>query len=112
MNTGATSASVARLLPRNFWLAITFVFFTSWAQAQTATLKSDQDDYAPLSTAILTGTGFDAGETVILQVLPVDYNFGDPVDEHNDPWNVTADADGKFVTSWHVCDCLGATLRA
>ena len=37
-----------------------------------ATLTSDQDDYAPGSTATLTGTGFTAGETVTVKLtIPI-----------------------------------------
>jgi len=74
-------------------------------------VSTDQLDYAPGTTAHIRGRGFQAGETVQLQVLHAD---GTP-DEGADhaPWSVVADASGAFQATWHVCedDCLGATLR-
>ena len=50
------------------------------ALAQTnTTVITDQSDYAPGSTATITGAGFQAGETVQLQVLRID------IDENNGP---------------------------
>ena len=78
---------------------------------RAAEVTTDQSDYAPGSTANITGTGFAAGETIRLQVLHAD---GTPAtgDDHQ-PWNVVADASGGLATTWHVCtdDCRGSTLR-
>ena len=81
------------------------------AGAGAAQVATDQPDYAPGSTAIITGTGFAAGETVTLQVLHADGTLSTG-DDHL-PWTVLADPDGAFVTTWHVCedDCVGSTLR-
>src|SRR5262245_9402640 len=77
-----------------------------------ATLTSDAGDYPPGATATLTGAGFGAGDTVTLLVVHAD---GSPSTgaEHT-PWEVVADANGGFVTTWHVCedDCVGQTLLA
>jgi hypothetical protein len=77
-----------------------------------ATLTSDMPDYAPGSTATLTGNGFLPLEIVKMQVLHADGTPSTGAD--HDPWNVTADLNGHFVTTWHVCedDCLGSLLRA
>src|SRR5947209_3751095 len=37
--------------------------------ASAASVSTDQPDYAPGSTVIITGSGFSSGETVTLQVL-------------------------------------------
>lgn len=37
--------------------------------SQTATIATDQPDYAPGSTVIISGTGWQPGETVTLQVI-------------------------------------------
>jgi hypothetical protein len=75
-----------------------------------ATVVTDQQDYPPTSTAIITGSGFQAGETVVLQVLRIDINENSG-DEH-EPWQVTADESGSFTTSWYVsADEEGATLQ-
>ena len=75
------------------------------------TITTDQPDYAPGSTATFTGSGFTVGETVSLVVHHADGTPDSGAD--HDPWMVTADANGDFVTTWHVCedDCLGSTLR-
>jgi hypothetical protein len=81
-------------------------------QAQTATLISDQPDYMPGTTATFTGSGFQPGEIVKVKVL----HFDGTTDEGEDhqQWQVTADANGNFITTWHVCedDCSGSTLKA
>jgi hypothetical protein len=69
------------------------------------------DDYPPGAIANISGTGFWPGETVELIVLHAD---GAPSDgEDHEPWYVEADAEGSFVTTWHVCedDCVGETLE-
>ena len=81
------------------------------ALAQTnAIVITDQSDYAPGSTATITGAGFQAGETVQLQVLRID------IDENSgpehDPWTVLADGDGNFQTTWYVTyDEANSTLQ-
>src|SRR5258706_1892879 len=86
------------------------------ARAQgTATLSSDQTDYAPGSTATLTGSGFQAGETVTLQVLHDPTGGDDATSPAHQPWTVAADSSGNFVTTWQVPadqDEVGATLKA
>jgi len=91
-----------------------FFFITSNVFAQTATLTTDQPDYPPGSTVILSGQGFQPGETVTLQVLHVDGGDNLTSPEHI-PWTVTADASGNFTATWYIPtdeDELGATLRA
>jgi len=86
-----------------------------WVAAVTpafaATVSTDQSDYAPGSTATITGSGFTASESVKLQVLHAD---GTPsTGSDHDPWTVTADDNGGFTTTWFVCtdDCVGSTLQ-
>src|SRR6516225_8021311 len=89
-------------------LFLSFGFATQNLRAQT--VQTDQPDYPPGSTATITGSGFQAGETVQLQVVNLT-NPGDTGPEH-DPWTVTADADGNVTTTWYVTeDELGATLK-
>ncbi|MFV5686974.1 beta strand repeat-containing protein, partial [Flavobacterium sp. GB2R13] len=91
-------------------LFIANMFFASGAFGQI--LTSDQPDYAPGTTATFTGSGFQPGEQVTVIVLHYDGTSDGGLDHQ--PWEVTADADGNFVTTWHVCedDCVGSTLRA
>ena len=76
-----------------------------------AEVTTDQLDYSPGATAIISGSGFGSGETVVLQVLHADGTESTGAD--HDPWSVAADVEGAFTTSWHVCedDCLGSTLQ-
>jgi hypothetical protein len=77
---------------------------------RSQTVQTDQPDYPPESTATLTGSGFEPGESVQLQVLNLT-NPGDTGPEH-DPWTVVADANGNFTTTWYVTDNeANATLR-
>lgn len=90
------------------WAALFVIFSVKMATAQTVT--TDQSDYAPGSTVVITGTGFAPNETVQLQVLNVT-NPTDTGDEHT-PWNVTADANGSFTATWLVTeDELNMTLQ-
>jgi uncharacterized repeat protein (TIGR03803 family) len=74
-------------------------------------VRVDKADYAPGTTAHITGAGFASGETVVLQVRHAD---GTPdTGEDHEPWSVTADTAGRFQSTWNVCtdDCLHSTLR-
>src|SRR4051812_28946677 len=93
---------------------ILFLFCSSFAFGQ-ATLVSDQDDYAPGSIATLTGSSFAPYETVTLLVV---HSGNDPEGtdpQYHQPWTVSADENGNFVTTWNVPDdgdAEGATLLA
>jgi hypothetical protein len=77
----------------------------------SATLITDQTDYAPKSTAIFRGSGFIAGETVDLQVSRIDGGAAASTDFI--PWHVLADSQGNFVTAGYVAgDLVGASLQA
>src|SRR4026208_1315562 len=94
----------------NVILIIVLLFTGSVVYGQTVT--SDHDDYAPLSTAVFTGSGFVPNESVVLKVK----NLSQPcntvaADSSYFPWTVTADNDGHFVTTWTVCNCPGDSLR-
>jgi hypothetical protein len=73
-----------------------------------ATVTTNLDDYPPGSTAIITGSNFQPGETIELQVLHTD---GIPnTGGGHDPWQVTDGGagdldrvvDGDFETTWYV----------
>jgi hypothetical protein len=84
------------------------------AFSQSATIGTDQADYAPGSTAIITGSGFTPGETVTLQVLHDPTGGDDATSPAHQPWTVIADASGNVSSSWVVPlneDELGATLK-
>src|SRR5439155_1833845 len=77
----------------------------------SASVWTDKLDYPPGSTAVINGSGFQAGEVVQLQVLRTD---GVPdYAEGNQPWQVR-DGDTSFTTPykddagmWHYPDLDG-----
>src|SRR6188474_2432253 len=93
-------------------LFILFLSFATFNVQGQATVTTDQPDYAPLSTATFTGSGFLPNENVVLKVK----NLTQPcntvsADSSYLPWTVTADSTGSFVTTWTVCNCPGDSLR-
>jgi hypothetical protein len=97
------------LLP---FFVMVFSVFATVVQAQTATVTNDKPDYAPRSTAVFTGSGFQPNEDVVLKVKNL-FRACNTVtaDSSYLPWTVTADANGDFITNWIVCDCVGDSLR-
>src|SRR6266571_5196391 len=87
--------------------------------ARAASVTTDKADYPPGATAYITASGFQAGETVMFQVLHADGSPSTGAD--HDPWYVAdgsvGDLDGVvngiIQTTWHVCedDCVGSTLE-
>ena len=85
----------------------------------TASITTDLDDYAPGSTAYITGENFEPGETVELEILHTD---GTPnTGGGHEPWQVTDGGkgdldgvvDGNFRTTWYVNpdDSLNSTFE-
>src|ERR1043165_2485406 len=92
-------------------VALTFMVNAGFGQ----TIMSDRPDYPPGDTAILTASGFSAGETVTLLVVHADEQGDNDSSEAHQPWEVMADNEGNFVTMWHVPfdeDEEGALLKA
>src|ERR1041384_6084304 len=79
-----------------FFILILSAGLITAASAQT--LTSDHLEYAPGDVATLTGTGFLPLEIVTVQVVNSD---GSP-NSNDAPFNVIADINGNFVTTWVV----------
>ena len=81
----------------------------SEAPNEGPTLTTDQEDYQPYTYVYFTGTGFQPGETVNMIVVELD-----PIQQSFQPWDVVADENGNFQTSWYVFseEFRGATLQA
>src|SRR4051812_35786785 len=60
------------------------------ASANAQTLTTDSLDYQPGSVATLSGSGFGAGETVIIQVSHASYPNDDSISFSHLPWDVTS----------------------
>lgn len=87
------------------------ISMSSYAQS----LTTDLPDYPPGATVTITGSGFTASETVSVQVLHNPTCCDDATSPDHLPWNVSADGNGDFVTTWVVPpdqDELGANLIA
>lgn len=103
---------------KSTYFTIVFViinlFFTGVAFGQ-ATVSTDLLDYPPGATAIITGSGFQAGETVTLLVVHTGDNPLGTDEEYHQPWTVLADGSGNIETSYYIPtveegDALGATF--
>ncbi|HET9824484.1 MAG TPA: hypothetical protein VFP87_04080, partial [Chitinophagaceae bacterium] len=92
---------------------IALTLCSSFAFGQ-ATVTTDQLDYPPGGTVIITGSGFQAGETVTLQVLHTLTNGDNDTSAAHQPWTAVADENGNISSTWTVPldqDELGATLK-
>ena len=110
-------SSMKTFLRRSKFLVIAFVIanlFSISAALGQATVTTDRLDYPPGDTAIITGTGFQPGETVTLQVLhAVGDSLGtDP--QYHQPFTAIADSVGNIYATWWVPnngDALGALFK-
>jgi hypothetical protein len=94
-----------------FMLFLTLCAFKAQGQA---TIKTDLLDYPPGSTAIITGTGFQPGETVTMQVVHVDGDSLGTDPSYHQPFTAIADGSGNISSSWFVPndgDALGANFK-
>src|SRR6185369_15539285 len=85
--------------------------FSANINAQTVT--TDHLDYNPGGTVTIYGSGWTPGETVTLRVTHDPPGGDDATSPDHQPWDVVADANGNFLSHWHVPgdqDELGATL--
>lgn len=95
------------------WSSITAVVLLltgAYAHAEGPAVATDQADYAPGQTAVITGTGWSPGEVVTLVVRHID-GEAEGGNGH-EPWTVSATEDGSFETTWYVDpdDSLGSTF--
>ncbi|MFB3915173.1 MAG: kelch repeat-containing protein [Terriglobales bacterium] len=70
-----------------------------------ATVKTDQHDYVPGETVIVTGSGWRPGETVTLSLVELPN-----VDSHG-PWTTTADANGYISDSSFTTNASDRNVR-
>ena len=97
-------------------LVILMSFFSALHAHAQASIATDKPDYPPGSTVIITGSGFQANESITMQVLVIDPLINDNLTapDHR-PYAATADANGDLHTTWTVPlngDEAYATLKA
>src|SRR2546429_745407 len=93
-----------------FYLAVSRAASAAQSEApNSATLTTDQEDYQPYTYVYMSGTGFAPGETVNMIVVQLS-----PNPASYEPWDVVADANGNFETSWYIFseNLIGATIQA
>jgi hypothetical protein len=73
------------------------------ARMLLSAVMTDKQDYAFGETAVITGSGFAAGELVQLQVQNAP-GYGTNDDAQNQPWTVNADDAGNVASMWVVDD--------
>src|SRR5689334_3219178 len=86
-------------IPKSFLLSIFSLIFLIAFSANAQTIVTDLGDYPPGSTVTITGTGWTPGETVTVRVTHNPISIEDSLSVHQ-PWDVTADGSGNFVTEW------------
>lgn len=104
-DSGGGFKSIYSKLPTNLFLSNVL---------NSPTIATDKTDYPIGATVVITGTGWQAGEVVTLQVTD-DLSPTDPNHEAHAPWTVIADANGNVSTTWTVdqdADGLVLTLTA
>ncbi len=75
-------------------------------------LTTDSTDYNPGSTVLISGSGFQSGAVVTLQVVHTSGMFFNDTSVQYQPWNVVADANGVIHASWLVgLNELGSNLK-
>src|SRR5437870_920960 len=92
-----------------FYLGVSRAASAAQSEApNSATLTTDQEDYQPYTYVYITGTGFAPGEIVNMIVVQLS-----PNPASYEPWDVVADANGNFETSWYIFseELIGATMQ-
>ncbi|WP_188221624.1 MBG domain-containing protein, partial [Flavobacterium pokkalii] len=97
-----------------FVFLITNLLFANISFGQIVMLDQADLDYAPGETVYISGSGWQPGETVILEVDNLtnpDVDCGHVTPQPHESWTTVADENGNFTASWYVNDCeLGADL--
>src|SRR5437762_1249131 len=98
-------------------MAIIIAVMASFTPVSTfgqATVQTDKLDYSPGETVLITGSGFEPGESIKLQVLHEGVVGDNGTSDSHAPWYVNADENGNISAIWMVPmdeDEFGATLK-
>lgn len=70
-------------------------------RAQSVTIFTDQEDYSPGESVVITGTGWTPGDNVQLSIT----HIGDYIPDHtHTPWTLVADVNGNLYDEWYVAE--------
>ena len=83
------------------WLAILLLWLAWLPALDAATITTDESDYAPFTLVIITGTGFQPGETVDNHIVQVS---GPAPGTVYAPWTAQADANAPIDASGGLPD--------
>src|SRR5688572_15685773 len=79
-----------------------FVFILPGIAFSQAVVATDKLDYPPGDTVLISGTGFAPMEEITLLVEHMDSGLVITDSVVHQPWQVFADADGNFFSSWII----------
>ena len=80
------------LLPKCYSTLLLLITIFSFNNSLGQTLISDQQDYPPGSTAILSGTGFLGGEAITMEIIHLSFPFESSTGEGHEPWTIYANS--------------------
>jgi len=98
----------------SFTALLFFAFVLPGLAFSQATVATDKLDYPPGDTVLISGTGFSPMEEITLLVTHMDSGLVITDSVIHEPWQVFADADGNFFSSWIIPldgDEAGALLK-
>ena len=72
-----------------------------------ASVSTDKQDYAPEETVIITGEGFISDSTIAMTVVRPDGSINDPAHGIVGAWEVTAEGNGAFQTTYQLNGIFG-----
>jgi hypothetical protein len=92
--------------------------FGAASHAAAATIQTDQLDYPPFTDVYVSGSGWQAGETVHVTLYTLDadgvtWSLAPSDPNFPNPWDLIADDQGNITDGWYVWteDFLGVTFR-
>ncbi|RKD85043.1 MBG domain-containing protein [Mangrovibacterium diazotrophicum] len=103
----------AKILPRKTaWKLLMLIAYVAMLAptgfAQEVTIFTDKDDYYPGEWVVITGSGWENDESVLINLTHIEPNIPDHT---HDPWYLYPDANGEIYDEWFVFDDeLGTTF--
>ncbi|PTN04628.1 Ig-like protein group 2, partial [Mangrovibacterium marinum] len=97
-----------RIVRKLFMLIAFMAMFLPAGFAQEVSIFTDKDDYYPGEWVVITGSGWENDESVLINLTHIEPNIPDHT---HDPWYLYPDANGDIYDEWFVFDEeLGTTF--